>query len=184
MSEIRTESLLSRAQYKEALSYVETTVARYPKMSSAGRQEIAWDRAIAQSHLKMANQALAATEELKRQQPDNPAQAAQRQMEIAEIDLNAGLAQQAHDEAAKAAAYFAGTGQLDSELRSVCLVDAASETLRDSTEPDLNSKKTVDIVAQIQQTWSPQFSQTYLSRPDIRRCLQRFHTRNSSVEVK
>jgi len=184
MSEIRTESLLSREEYKQALSYSDAAISRYPKMSSAVRQEIEWNRAIAEAHLKMTNQVLAEIEELKRQQPDNPAQAAQRQMEIAEINLNAGLAPQAHDDAAKAAAYFAGTGQLDSELRSVCLVAAASETLRDPAELNLNSKKTVDIFAQIQQTWSPQFSQTYLSRPDIRRCLQRFHTRNFSVEVQ
>jgi tetratricopeptide (TPR) repeat protein len=171
MSEIRTESLLSREEYKEALSYSDSAVSRYPKMSSALRREIAWDRAIAESHLKMANQALAEIEELERQQPDNPAEAAQRKMEIAEISLNAGLAQKAHEEAAETSAYFAGTGQLDSELRSVCLAAAASEALKDPTELNLNSKKAIDIVAQIQQTWSPQFSQTYLSRPDIRTLL-------------
>jgi serine/threonine protein kinase len=173
MSEIRIESLLSREEYKQALSYSDAAVSRYPKMSSAARQEIAWDRAIAEAHLKMTNQALAEIEELKRQQPDNPAEAAQRRMETAEISLKAGLSQQAHDEAARAAEYFAGAGQLSSELKSVCLAAAAAQDLKDPTEFNLNSKKAVDIVTQIQQTWNPQFSQTYLSRPDIRTLLAR-----------
>jgi serine/threonine protein kinase len=171
MSEVRTQSLLSRAQYKEALSYSVASVSRYPKMSAAGRRENAWDQAIAMSHLKMTKQAIAGMEELERQPPDNPAEVAQREMQVAEISLNTGLALQAHDGAAKAAEYFANTGQLDSELRSALLASAASEILKDRTEFSLNSKKAIDIVTQIQQTWNPQFSQTYFSRPDIRTLL-------------
>jgi hypothetical protein len=91
-----------------------------------------------------------------------------RNLTIAEVSLSVGEAQQAHDAAVQAAAHYASTGQLDSELHSVCLAAAASKLLKDANEYSNFSAKAVDIVAQIQHTWSPQVSQTYLSRPDIR----------------
>jgi hypothetical protein len=90
---------------------------------------------------------------------------------IAEISLGAGLPQQALDAAAKAAAGFASTGQLDSQLQSVCLAAAAAKRLKNAPEYSTYSTKAVDIISQIQHTWSPQVSQTYLSRPDIQMLL-------------
>jgi hypothetical protein len=142
-------------------------------MTFGDQLEFERDRAIAESHLGMKLQALNDLSDLERkQQTGKPGEESARNLAIAEISLGAGLLQQAHDAAAKAAAGFAATGQLDSELQSVCLAAAAAKRLKNVPEYSTYSTKAVDIVSQIQHTWSPQVSQTYLSRPDIQMLLR------------
>ncbi|WP_263366530.1 serine/threonine-protein kinase [Edaphobacter bradus] len=168
MAGIRTRSLLSRGKYREALSYSQSMTTRYPNLSVSHRHEAAFDRAIAEAHLGMKMQTIADLENLKRYQAGNAAEEATQDMKIAEISLNVGLAQQARDRAVKAAQHFASTGQLDSELQSSCIAAAASKKLDDPVQFNSYSRKAVDILLQIQQTWSAQEYQSYLSRPDIR----------------
>ena len=169
MAETRVESLLSQGKYKQALSYIGVTTTRYPKMSASEQQHIEFDRAIAEAHLGLKRQAVADMVDVQqRAKPESAAEEAALDLEIAEISLNADLPQLAHDEASEAAAHYASTGQLDSELKSVCIAAAASKALNNTTEFTSYTVKAVDIVSQIQQTWSLQVSQTYLSRPDIR----------------
>ena len=172
MADTRAESLLSREKYQQALSYIEATLARYPKMSARGQQDLELERAIAEAHLGMKTQALADLGAVQqRTKPENASEEAALSLQIAEISLNANMPQAAHDEAAKAAAHYASTGQLDSELRSVCIAAAASRALNNSTEYSSYAAKALDIRSQIQHTWSPQLAETYLSRPDIRTLL-------------
>jgi hypothetical protein len=103
--------------------------------------------------------------------PENASEEATLNLEIAEINLNAEMPQDAYAKAANAAAHFASTGQLDSELRSVCIAAAASKALDNSAEYNSYSAKALDIRSLIQHTWNPQLSETYLSRPDIRTLL-------------
>jgi serine/threonine protein kinase/Tfp pilus assembly protein PilF len=172
-AKVRTESLLGRGKYQEALLLAQQMPDRYPKMASGDQVEFERDRAIAESHLGMKLQALNDLSDLERKQETwKPGEESPRNLTIAEISLGAGLLQQAHDAAAKAAASFAATGQLDSELQSVCLAAAAAKRLKNVPEYNTYSAKAVDIVSQIQHTWSPQVSQTYLSRPDIQMLLR------------
>jgi tetratricopeptide (TPR) repeat protein len=168
-----TESLLSRGRYQEALVLAQQIPDRYPKMTSGDQLDFERDRAIAESHLGMKRQALNDLSDLEsRQETGKTGKESARNLTIAEISLASGLPQQAHDAAAKAAAGFASTGQLDSELHSVCLAAAAAKRLKNAPEYITYSTKAVDIVSQIQHTWSPQVSQTYLSRPDIQLLLR------------
>jgi len=168
-AERRTTSLLSRGRYREALSIAQQMPTTYPRMTPGDKQEFALYKTIAESHLGMKKQALNDLDDLeRREKTDRFGDEAVRNLEIAEISLFVGLPQQAHGAAVQAAAHFASTGQLDSELHSVCLAATASKKLRDANEYSNFSKKAVDISSQIQHTWSPQVSQTYLSRPDIR----------------
>jgi serine/threonine protein kinase len=172
MADTRVESLLSQEKYEQALSYIAATTARYPKMSASGQQELELERAIAEAHLGMKTEALADLGEVQRgSKPKNASEEAMLNLEIAEINLNAEMPQDAYGKAAEAAAHFASTGQLDSELRSVCIAAAASKALDNSVEYSSYSAKALDIRSLIQHTWNPQLSETYLSRPDIRTLL-------------
>jgi Flp pilus assembly protein TadG len=115
-----------------------------------------------------------------RAKPGNESEEAALNLEIAEISLNTDRPKEAHDEASKAAAHYASTRQLDSELRSVCIAAAASKALNDSTEYNSFSAKALDILSEIQHTWSPQTSETYLSRPDVRTLLAKIAQENLS----
>ena len=172
MADTRVESLLSQEKYEQALSYIEATTARYPKMSASGHQDLELERAIAEAHLGMKKEALADLGEVQQgAKPENASEEATLNLEIAEINLNAEMPQDAYAKAANAAAHFASTGQLDSELRSVCIAAAASKALDNSAEYNSYSAKALDIRSLIQHTWNPQLSETYLSRPDIRTLL-------------
>jgi tetratricopeptide (TPR) repeat protein len=169
IGEIRTLSLLSRGRYKQALAVIEDLTSRYPTVVASSQKEFELDRAIAESHLGMKKEALADLNGLERpSRSGDRNEDAANEIGIAEASLNAGLAQQARDAASKAATYYASMGQLDSELRSVCIAAAASKALNNSPEFSSYSRKGVDILSQIKQTWSSQEYQTYLSRPDIR----------------
>jgi len=136
-------------------------------MDRGALEEVAMDRAIAESHLHQEKEALKDLDGSARGEPDDPGEAAARDLAIAEVSLGAGLAQRAEEAAAKAAAQFKSAGLLDSELRSACIGASAARMTRDSAAAAGFSAEVVDIGAKIQQTWTPQASQTYFSRPDI-----------------
>jgi serine/threonine protein kinase len=164
---IRTQSLLSSRKYGETLHLAEQTL-KYPKIAADDRLELEADKIIAESRLGMKKQALTDWEAWKNKElTGNSMKEAKRSLIAAEVDLANGLWQQAHDDGVKAAEQFAVNGQMDSELHSLYLVALAAKELHNSTEYDIYSTKAVDIVSKIQQTWNPQVSQTYLSRPDI-----------------
>ena len=164
---IHTQSLLSSGKYSEALRLAGQTL-KYPKIAADDKQELEIDKIIAESHLGMKKQALADWEVWRNEErTGNSVKQAKKSLIAAKVQLANGLSQQAHDDGVKAAEQFAGTGQLDSELQSLCLVALAARVLHDSHDYGTYSTKAVDIVSRIQQTWSPQVSQTYLSRPDL-----------------
>ncbi len=166
--ESHTESLVSRGQYRDALALARHLRETYPKMQATDLQELETDSAIAKAHLGMKKQSLSDLDDLeKREKTGKFGEEADLDLVIAEVTLLSGLPQQAHDAAIQAAAHFASTGQLDSELHSVCLAAAASKLLKNEGEYTDFSKKAVDITTQIRNTWSLQVSQIYFSRPDL-----------------
>jgi hypothetical protein len=98
---------------------------------------------------------------------NNPGDEADEELVVAEVSLQSGLAQRAQAEATKAAAQFRASGELDSELHSAGFGASAAKITGDSEALSGFSNELVDTVAKIQQTWTPQASQTYLSRPDV-----------------
>ena len=105
----------------------------------------------------------------------NPADAATRNLTIAEINLEAGDARKAQEAATSAAAQFKSAGQLDSELHSACIGAAAAKLNQDAVAFSHFSTEVIDIVTRIQQTWTPQDSQSYLSRPDLQIWMRQNH---------
>jgi tetratricopeptide (TPR) repeat protein len=164
---IRTDSLLSRQRYVDSLSVAKEMLAKYPGMAFDDREGYELDKALAESHLGMKRQALKDWDELAKQDTIESPLYSKRNLVAAEVSLATGITQQAYDIAAKAATHYGDTEQLDSELRSVCLAAVAARTLHNSEEHDAFQARAVDIISQIEHTWSPQDSHTYLSRPDL-----------------
>jgi Protein kinase domain len=171
----RIESLLSQGRYRDSLSLGEQTLLKYPQMDSSNRDEIVLDKAIAESHLHRERDALKDLTMLAPPESDNPTENAARDMSIAEVNLEAGAAPTALEAATRAAAQFKSAGQLDSELRSAYLGASAAKLTGNSAAFAGFSSQVVDILTKIQQTWTPQASQTYLSRPDLHALMQQSH---------
>jgi hypothetical protein len=164
----RIGSLLSRLRYNDALALAQQMVRNHPGMDSGTLEDLSIERAIAESHLHKAKDALKEMDTLSADGSfDDPMDEAKHELNVAEISLQAGLAQQAQAAATKAAGEFNASAALDSELRCAGIGAAAAKIDRDSAAHLRFSQEVVDSIAKIQQTWTPQDSQTYLSRPDI-----------------
>jgi tetratricopeptide (TPR) repeat protein len=163
---IRESSLLSRGKYKEA-----DTIAREiiddPTMRAEDKQPYELDEALAESHLRMKPAAFKLLGEVPAGQSKDTVAEWRMQLSVAEIKLYLGMPQQALDGASKAADHFASTNQLDSELRSLCIAAFASKAMNNSVAYGQFSKKAVDILSQLQQTWEPQALRLYVSRVDL-----------------
>jgi hypothetical protein len=143
-------------------------LTKYPKLPSDDQQEFAMDKALAESHLGLKQQALKELDSRKggpNKNDDivNPSE----DLAAAEVNLYLGSAMQAHDSATRTAAHFIATGQLDSALRSTCIAARAAMLLKNSTEYNNLAGKAVDIASKIKETWGPQAFQGYMSRPDM-----------------
>jgi hypothetical protein len=106
-----------------------------------------------------------------------PDGAALDELTAAEIYLSSGMPREALNEALKAHDYFSSSGQRDSQVRSAWLAAAASKSLGDKVSYEFFSKKVVDILKELRQTWGPEPFETYLARPDV-------HSLNLRVQVK
>jgi tetratricopeptide (TPR) repeat protein len=167
------ESLLSQQQYASALKLAQKKNAE--ATDEARKRYLLEDIAVAESHLGMKKPALdslaavASLEDAK----STPEEAARDKMAAAEVYLWLQMNSQAHDAAADAEAFFASTGQLDSELRSAYLAAAASRLLKKQGSYDTFTKKAIDIGDELRQNWGPETFLKYISRPDMRTLSQR-----------
>jgi hypothetical protein len=171
----RIDSLLSQGRYRDSLQLAQQTLLKFPEMDANDRIELAVDKAIAEAHLHKAKEALKDLEVSMPAVTEDPQEKARRDMAVSEVSLEAGLAQAALDAATTTAAQFKSAGLLDSELRSACLGASAAKLTGNSTAFAAFSSEVVDIVTKIQQTWTPQASQTYFSRPDLQVWMRQNH---------
>ena len=168
-------SLLSQDKYRDSLALAQQMLLKHPEMSSGDQEQLAQYRAISESHLHKNKEALKDLDMSLQGETSDPAEDAVRNLAIAEIRLGTGSAQGAKEAATKAAAQFKSTGQLDSELHSACIGASAAKLTQDSTAFSGFSAEVVDIVGKIEQTWTPQAAQTYLSRPDLQIWMRQNH---------
>jgi hypothetical protein len=168
----RIESLLALAKYSESLQLAQKILLEYPDMDTSDQRGLLLNRAIAESHLHRAKEALKDLAMSTPAEIDDPAEEAARNMAIAEISLGTGLAQAALDAATKAAAQFKAAGRLDSELRSACLGASAAKLTGNSTALADFSSEVIDNTNKIQQTWTAPVSKAYFSRPDLQQLLR------------
>jgi Tfp pilus assembly protein PilF len=167
VAEVRVPLMLSRMNYREVDRLVQKTLAGDLTLGADHKRQLELDDALAESHLPMKPVALKRVEDASNGQSKNTVSYWRAQLRIAEVYLSLGMAQQALDGATKSADHFASTKQVDSELQSLCVVASAAKALNNTAAYEQFSKKAVDILAQLQQTWEPQALRTYLSRPDI-----------------
>jgi serine/threonine protein kinase len=167
VAKTQTSSLLSRMKYREADVLAQTTLVSHPTMWADLRQELELDEALAESYLPMKPAAFKHLASVSTAHTSDAAVDWDTQLGITEIELSLGMQQQSLDDATKAADHFASTNQLDSELRSLLIGASASKLLNNTLAYQQLSKKAVDILLQLQQTWVPQDFRSYLSRSDL-----------------
>jgi serine/threonine protein kinase len=165
--EIRIASLLSRLRFKEADSLAKQTLIRYPTMSVDDRLQLESDEALAESHIATKPEARKHLQDAINVQGKDRSSEWSTQLGILKVYISLGMPQQGFDGATKAVDHFAAKNQLDSELQSLLVADSAARLLGNTADYEQYSKKTVDILSQLQQTWAPQTLHTYMSRPDL-----------------
>ena len=167
LAEVRIPLLLSRMKYGEIEDLAQKVLAGDPKLGADQKRQLELQEALAESRLRMKSEASKKLEDISSVQTSATVSDWRTQLMIAELTLSLGMTQQALDAATKAAAHFATTNQLSSELRSVLIGASAAKTLNNRMAYDEFSKKSVDILSELQQTWGPQALGLYLSRPDL-----------------
>lgn len=70
--------------------------------------------------------------------------------------------------ASKVESYFSSAGLKDSDLRAALIAFRAARVLRDIPGEKAFAQKSVDILHELRETWSPTIFHSYISRPDIR----------------
>jgi serine/threonine protein kinase len=166
-ADTRIPSQLSRLKYKETDALTQKLLADHPAMDANRREQFELDEALAESHLQMKPTATKHLEYVSSQQKNDKEKDWDTALRVAEVNLFLGQSQQALDDASGLAEHFAATKQFDSELRSLLIAASASKALNNTSSYGQLSKKTVDILSQLQQTWDPQTLRSYLSRPDL-----------------
>jgi hypothetical protein len=167
VNQVRVASLLSRMKYSDADVLARKMLASDSTLDADTKQELELDAALAESHLGSKPATQKRLETQSGQQSEDTPDGRQNQLRMAEVELSLGMNQAALDGAGKAVDYFAATGQLESELRSLGVGASAAKALKNEASYRLFSKKAVDILSQLQQTWEPQALNLYLSRPDL-----------------
>jgi serine/threonine protein kinase len=168
VARVQDASLLSRRQYQPALLLAQKTMAGDPTMQPGWKQTFEQNKAIAEAHLGQKKQALDYVALITEKPADDPEDKANQELVAAEIYLAAGMPQQTYDSAAPAQQYFASSSKPDSELHSAYLAESAAISLNDAKKRADHAAIIVDITLKLEQTWSPETFQIYLSRPDLR----------------
>lgn len=170
----RSSSLLSRRRYKEAQSVAAATARQYREIDDTRKQEFLWRGLLAQSHLGQAKRATPKLQQLASTlSAGDPSDLWERRLAIAEVNLTAGNFEEARRTASAAADYFMSLPQPESQLRSVLLGACAARALRDEVAYQAYSKRAIDILNKVKETWGPDSTQSYLTRPDIVALLSR-----------
>jgi tetratricopeptide (TPR) repeat protein len=171
----RIESLLSRQEYARAESMAESALLKTgPGIEPDDRKKLDWDRLVAHAHLDPGRDAVRRMRieipSLADPDPANPewTEIWDKRLQLAEVELSAGLPREARQDAMAAVEFFASISRHASELRATYIAAGASQKLQDDRAAEALSKKVIDISTQLQQNWGPDALRLYLTRPDIR----------------
>ena len=87
-------------------------------------------------------------------------------MALVVVDLQAHMPDQALPLAQAANRYFSSKGEKESEWLSLYYIAKASKAAGDVTGSSTNAKKALDILDELEHTWSPPTYHQYITRPD------------------
>jgi len=165
----RVQVLLGERRFAEAEALATGFIKHSPPLPSDAQYNLAMDRALAQALGGHASAALASlrTVPLPKGIDDSPASAADHGLRTATILLAAGDAQTAFDKASKAEAYYSSASLRDSDLLSSLVAAQAARMRHDSSEEKIFTRKSIDILSALRNTWSLPIFASYTSRPDI-----------------
>lgn len=169
VAEAQMADLLASAEYARALTFATDTLHDHPDLPADDKAELPRERALAEAWLHRGKQAL---DEFSTSSPSaaalNPLLGAKIGLERAEIELLAGDAQAAANDAAQAQSWFAAQGLEDSSLRASLIAALAANELHRSDDAAKWMAKAVDTADTLHHNWGDTAAQLYLARPDLR----------------
>lgn len=166
--ELRVQMLLEQRKFAEA-EILAARVAKEPGLPADVQYDLAVDRAIAQAFGGHARSAVTTLPGIAAAEgtPGDPASVATHNLNTGTVCLAAGDAECAFYAAATAESYFSSAGLKDSDFRSALIAARAARLRHDAVNEKLFTQKSIDILTELRNTWSPQLFQSYNSRPDI-----------------
>lgn len=166
---LRVEVFLGQQKFAQAEALSTKLSRELSDLTPETRYQLESDRALAQArggHGKSALDYLRNISVLESPSGDRGF-AAMRDLRAATVYLAAGDTKSALDAAARAEVYFSSTAMRDSGLRSALVAAQAARILRDAANEKLFTQKSVDILSDLRNTWSPQLFLPYITRPDL-----------------
>ncbi len=169
----RLGALLSQERFRAAADLSKQVLSDYQEIEPQEREYVTLSGRIAEAHLHRGmSEGPWLSDTGSGPGKGDPSDLWERRLAAAELSVYLGHDPAAvKDSLAQAAAYFAATGQSDSELRSVCLGALAAQRSGDFSGKAEYSKKSVDILNKLQQTWGLQPYTIYITRPDLKTLL-------------
>ncbi len=171
---IRAQMRLSQRRYSDALSLSRQALSRFGDMPASQIAELERVETISEAQLGQIKQAQKDAEKLLSlalQQSDEGL-VAEASMALAVVDLQAHIPDQALQMAEAADRYFSSKGEKESEWLSLYYVSKACKASGDIAGSSAYAKKSIDILDQLEQTWSPPAYHQFATRPDHQIVLQ------------
>ena len=165
---LRLEILIGERKYAqaEALAKQLVTGANLPPDA---QYNLAIDGAVAEALNHHPTAALAALHTIGAPQEvsGDPAAVASTELSMATVYLAAGDAQSAFENASRAESWYSANHLEDSALRSALIATRAARIRHEPADERLFMQKSLDILNDLRNTWSPQLYLSYTSGPDF-----------------
>jgi len=166
--ELQVGVLMGEGKFAQA-EVLAAQLSRKSDLPPDDRFTVAVDGALAEAFDRRPKEALDHLQNLSllRNLTDDPAAVAARELGEAMVFFTAGDAQSAFGIAVKAEAWFSANHRKDSGLRSALIAAQAARMRHDAVDESLFTKKSIDILTELRNTWSPQLYLSYTSGPDL-----------------
>ncbi len=165
----RADILLSQQHFREALTTSRQALTKFPNIAPDNLAELDRVEILAETELGQIKQAQVQAQNLLAlaRKQSNERLLAMANMVQAFVDLQSHLPDEARTAADAANRYFVSKGQKESEWLSFYYVATAYEASGDRKSSFINARKALDILASLEQTWSPPIYRQYAARPDF-----------------
>lgn len=165
---IRAQMRLSERRFRDALDLSRDALTRFhniPLGQIADLRQVEIMSEVELGRTKEAQKDALQFAALGREQSDE-ALIAESNMTMAVVDLHARLLDQSLMMAEVANEYFSSKGQRESEWLCSFYAAEAYKGLGNVTNSSIDAKKALDILRELEQTWSPPTYRQYVARPD------------------
>ena len=168
IADVLAPMLLSQNDYRAALLASRDAFRKYPSMPPDQIADLRVVEAIADTQLGQGQQAEQDAEQLlaAARQQANDAQIAQAQLVRAQVFLNMRSPQEAAEAAQQAYTYYSSKKVKASQWISLLYLSQAAKMSGDTASSEKKAAQAIDILNDLQQSWSPPVFHQYATRPD------------------